>query len=1028
MWLSDTSIKRPVFITMVILALVVIGGISYAGMGVDLSPDISLPVVAVQTVYPGAGPGEVEAEVSKPLEEALGSLSGVDSIRSTSSEGMSQVIVAYKLEYPAAKAVEDVRERVFAVRGGLPRDILDPVILRFDPSMMPILSFAVVERDGSLGPARLKSLVVDEVKPRIERLDGVAAAEVTGGLEREIQVQLSLNRLRAQGLSPQQVVAAIKTENLDIPAGRHTEGGQEFLLRTPGKFQQVGDIAQVVVANQAGLPVRVQNIATVQDGFKEVRSYSRLDGKDNIFISVRKQSGVNTVKVADEVHQEIGRILREYPNLDIAVGMDQSDFVKRAIQGSLWDLMWGALLAALVVFLFFLDLRNTLITVIGLPVIVVAAFWGMSLFGFTLNMVTLMALSLCIGLLIDDAIVVRENIFRHVAAGEEPMVAASRATGEIALAVLAMTLTIVSVFLPVAFATGLAGKIFREFGITICVAVLISLFEAFTLGPMLSAYFMRRVGKGRRAVTPWGRLSGGLAGLHEALNRSYRSFLAWALDHKALTLGVTAGLFFLSLGVLPLVGQTFIPEFDMGWFQTALKLPPGTALEQADHKVREVEGMLLGQPEVEHVFTTVGTTAGPEQSSLFVTLKERGHVKEMQQRLRNHFGTMGTLSFSSGGIAMGGSMASSVFGRPIQVSLRSTGSLDELDEASRQVMEAIVDVPGLVDLDRSLEPGKPELRIQVERQRADDVGLSTAQIGSTVRTLVQGEIVSQFHQGGKDIDIMLRLREGDRQRYEDLLSLTMLSPRGTQVPLHAVASISPGTGPTLIEREDRQRQITVGGDYLGRPQGEVGAEVEARVKSLNLPPGVSVNFTGQTKLMSEAFSTLYFALALSVLFIYMVLASQFGSFLQPLIIMLALPLSVIGAFLALLATRNNLDMTAMIGIILLMGIVTKNSILLVDFANVQRRGGMSLREAILTAGPIRLRPVLMTTLALIFGMLPVALGLRAGGEFRSPMAITVIGGIIISTLLTLVVVPVAYSILEGVKRRPAHSGESASKG
>ncbi|HUU64721.1 MAG TPA: efflux RND transporter permease subunit [Dehalococcoidales bacterium] len=1012
MWLSDLSIKRPVFITMVILALVVLGGVSYAQMGVDLLPDISLPVVAVQTVYPGASPTEVEASVSMPIEESLGSLSGVDSVSSSSSEGMSLVIVQYNLEYPAAKAVEDVRTKVSAVRGGLPQNIMDPVILPFDPSSSPILSFAVVEKDGSLGLAKLRNLVDDEIKPRIQHLDGVAEAAVTGGLEREIQVQLSLDRLRALGVSPQQVVAAIKAENLDIPGGRLTEGGTEQLLRTPGKFQSVEDIAQVVLADQG--KVQISDVATVSDGFKEVRSYNRLDGKDNVFISVRKQSGTNTVKVASQVHQEIEQILKEYPNLDIVVASDQSDFVKRSTQDSLVDLGLGALLAALVVFLFFRNLRNTLITVIGLPVIVVAAFWGMSLFGFTLNMITLLALSLCIGLLIDDAIVVRENIFRHMEAGEKPRVAASKATREIALAVLAMTLSIVAVFLPVAFATGIAGKMFREFGITVALAVLISLFEAFTLAPMLSAYFARRLEKEKSTTTRWGRLSDKIGGSFDSLVRSYRGFLDWALSHKALTLAVAAALFLLSLGALPLLGQTFFPEMDTGWFVMGLKLPPGTALGQTDQTVREVEGMLLQQPEVEHVFATVGTNTGPEEATLSVNMKGNGHIEEMQQRLRDRYGAIGTLSFSSGGMGEGGPSSS----RPIQVGLRTSGSQDDLYEASRQVMEAIKDVPGLVDLARSVEPGKPELSIQVDRKRAADRGLSTAQIGSTVRTLVNGETASQLYQGGKDVDITVRVREADRQRYEDLFSLTIPSPSGTQVRLRDLATISPSTGPSVIERQDRERQIIVGAGYVGRPQSKVTADVTARLKNLNLPPGVSVEFTGSTQMASDSFSTLFLALGLSVIFMYMVLASQFGSFLQPVVVMLALPMAAIGALLALLATRNTLDITAMIGIILLTGIVTKNAILLVDFANQQRERGVSLKEAILSAGTIRLRPVLMTTLALIFGMLPLAVGLGAGGEWRSPMAITVIGGLITSTLLTLVVVPVAYTILEGIKRRP----------
>ena len=602
------------------------------------------------------------------------------------------------------------------------------------------------------------------------------------------------------------------------------------------------------------------------------------------------------------------------------------------------------------------------------------------------------------------------------------MVAESQATREIALAARAMTLSIVAVFLPVAFASGIAGIMFREFGITVALAVLISLFEAFTLAPMLSAYFARRLEKEKSTTTRWGKLSDKIGGSFGSFIRVYRGFLDWALSHRALTLVVAAALFLLSLGTLPLVGQTFMHEFDTGSFEMGLKLPPGTALGQTDQTVREVEGWLLSQPEMEHVFATVGTNLGPEEARLSVTLEENGNIEEIQQQLRDRYAAIGALSFSSGDQGMGGSGSTA-----IQVSLRSSGSQDDLYEASRQVMEAIQDVPGLVDLARNVEPGKPELSILVDRQRAADRGLSTAQIGTTVRTLVNGGAASRLHQEGEDIDITVVLREEDRQRYEDLLSLTIPSPRGTQVRLRDVATISPSTGPTAIQRQDRERQVTVGAGYVGRTQGDVTADVTDRVKNLNLPPGVSIELTGATEMMSESFSTLYLALALSVVFMYMVLASQFGSFLQPLVVMLALPMAVIGAFLALLATGNPMDITAMIGIILLIGIVTKNAILLVDYANVQRQRGVGLKEAILTAGSVRLRPILMTTLALIFGMLPVALGLGAGGEWRSPMAITVIGGLITSTLLTLIVVPVAYNILEGRKRRPAHSGEDSEE-
>jgi hydrophobic/amphiphilic exporter-1 (mainly G- bacteria), HAE1 family len=1012
MWLSELSIKRPVFITMVIMAMVVMGIVSYSRMGVDLMPNISLPVVAVQTIYPGASPTEVEASVSMPLEEALGSLSGVDTISSTSRESLSLVIIQYNLEYPAAKAVEDVRTKVSSVRGKLPQEIQDPVILPYDPSSSPILSFAVVDKDGSLGLDNLRNLVDDEIKPRIQQLDGVAQAQVSGGLEREIQVQLSLDRMRALGISPQQVVSAIKSENLDIPGGSLSGGGTEQLLRTAGKFRSVDDIARVLLSSQGNL--QINDVASVQDGFKEITAYHRLDDKDNIFVSVQKQSGTNTVKVADQVLKEIDNILKDYPNLGVVLASDQSDFVKQSTQDSLIDLGLGALLAAVVVFFFFRNMRNTVITVIGLPVIVVTAFWGMSLFGFTLNMITLLALSLCIGLLIDDAIVVRENIFRHMEAGESPKEAAGKATKEIALAVLAMSLSIVAVFLPVAFATGIAGKMFREFGITVSIAVLISLVEAFTLAPMLSAYFARQAEKDKKADR-LNRLSDGIGNLFESLVRGYQALLGRALSHPALTLVSASVIFLMSLGSLPLLGQSFFPTMDTGWFSMGLKLPPGTTLSRTDEIINDFEVTLLSQPEVEHVLVTVGSTTGPEEASATIKLRGTGHSDEIEQLIRKKYGTVGTLTFSGGGMGQGDPSS----GNYIQIALRTNGSQEDLYSASQTVMEAVKGVAGVVDVNPSTVTGRPELNIQVNRKLAADRGLSTALIGSTVRTLVNGDTASQLEQGGKDVDITVRLDRPDRQRYEDLLLLSIPSPSGAQVRLREVASIVPSTGPSIIERQDRQRQITVRAAYAGRAQSKVSADIEARMNKLALPPGVSFKFTGMTQMASDSFNTLYMALALSIVFMYMVLASQFSSFIQPVIVMLALPLALIGALLALLLTGNTMDITAMIGIILLTGIVTKNAILLVDFANQQRAQGIGLKEAILSAGSIRLRPVLMTTLSLIFGMFPVALGLGAGGDWRSPMAVTVIGGLITSTILTLVVVPVAYMIIEGIKKHPA---------
>jgi HAE1 family hydrophobic/amphiphilic exporter-1 len=993
---------------MVFLALVVVGLTAYSRMSVDLLPEISFPIVVVQTAYPGAGPEEVESQVSKPIEEAVGSLNGVRSVRSTSSEGLSSVTIQFQLEHPASRAVADVQERILAIRGSLPRDVYEPVILRFDPAALPILIVAVADESGSLTLDKLHKLVKDKFKARIERLEGVAAVEVSGGLEHEIQVELSAERLKALKLSPQQVVAAIAAENLNIPAGRISEGPRDFSLRTPGNFQRVEDIAQVIVAQRGDISLRVKDIATVKDGFKEQVTYARLDGNDSVAISVRKQSGTNTVRVAKQIKDEVEHLTRDYPNLRIVVAFDSSEFIESSIRDTMRDLIVGALLAAFIVFAFFMSVRNTIITVIGLPVILIASFWAMSLFGFTINMLTLLALSLCVGLLIDDAIVVRENIFRHMEEGEEARVAASRGTAEVALAVISMTMCIVSVFLPVAFATGIIGRFLKDFGITVAAAVMISLFEAFTLAPMLSARFLRKIeaGNNRRAGgTSWG--------IQSAMREAYRRFLSWALSHRRLLISISIIVFFFSFTTLPFIGQTFYEELARPQFQMSLELPPGTSLDITSQKGQDIERDLKQQPQVAHVFTTIGTAGRSEQATFFIKVREEQTVWEIQQYLRQKYSSLGKLAFSSGSMEEGS--ASSILGRPIQVELSSTGSFEELERVSEKVLSVMSEVPGLLDIDSSVKPGKPELRVEIDRQRAADLNLSVAQVGMTLRTLISGERASRFRQGEDEADILVRLGEDDRKSLQGILSLPVLTQKGNLVPLSAVAKVSPATGPTQIERRDRQRIITIGAGFRGRPQGDVVNDIKSRLKDLNLPEEVSYRFAGETEIMYESFNTLYFSLGLSVIFVYMVLASLYGSFVQPFIIMLALPLSIIGALLALLITGKSLSLVAMIGIILLMGVVAKNSIIMVDFINMKRREGLEIREAILAAAPLRLRPILMTTSALVFGMLFIALGLGSGAEFRAPMAITVIGGLITSTFLSLVVVPVAYSFLERQK-------------
>ena len=1011
MWLSDLSIKRPVFVSMVALALAVVGFLSYGRMPLDLFPNVAIPIVAVRTVYPGASPSEMETLVTKPIEENVSSLNGVKSVRSTSSESLSLVIIEFDLDYDSKQASDDVQQRINSIRGLLPADAEDPDVLRYDPSSAPILSIAVSDRDGKLGLDGLRDLVDNKLVSRLERLDGVGTIQVSGGLEREVHVDLAQDRLKAYGLPVQQVVSAIQGENLNLPGGRLVEGGREQLVRTTGEFTSLDQIGAVPITTPRGGLVYLRDVADVSMGFKETRVYERLDGRDCVVLKVQKQSGSNTVQVAQSVKDELERIKAEYPNLQVGIGTDQSTFAKETTNDVFQSLILGGVLAVVIVFAFFRDLRNTLVTVAGLPVIVLGSFAAMQVAGFSINMITLLGMSICIGMLIDDAIVVRENIFRHMEEGEEPREAASRGTAEIALAVFATTMTIVSVFGPIGFTPGIAGRFLREFGLTVAMAVLISLFEAFTLAPMLSAHFFKRRPRAPEQGTNFGRLAA-----------SYRRALGWSLRHRWATVALGLASLALSVYLVPILGQSFVPDMDQRELTINLEMAPGTSLDEMDQVARKVEAMLVQQPGTEHVFTEVGTADGaPEKARLQVKLTQRGLLQSYQERIRPQLDALAGVRYdidlqANNLTGMISASAASVRGRPISIAIRGA-NFSDLDRASQMVAETLQHVPGAVDIDRSQRPGRPELQVQVDRARAADLGISTAQVGATVRGLINGQVASQFRQGDTELDILVRLREADRHSSQTILDLPLMSPRGALVPLSSVAMVQPGAGPATIERADRQREVVVGASYMGRELGDVAKDAERALAALPLPPGVEVKFTGSVQYMQEAFDNLLFALTLAVIFVYIVLASQFESLLHPFTIMLALPLSLVGAFVALLLTHHSLDMISLIGLILLMGLVTKNSILLVDFANRLHGEGLTPVEAMERAGPVRLRPILMTTLAMIFGMLPVALGYGAGAEARQPMALAVVGGLITSTLLTLFVVPVAYTLLEDLVAR-----------
>jgi HAE1 family hydrophobic/amphiphilic exporter-1 len=855
----------------------------------------------------------------------------------------------------------------------------------------------------------------------------VAAVNVSGLRTQQVGVALDARRLRAVGVTPQQVTTALQRENVIQPSGRISGSSEDVPLRTTADFKGLDDIRRVVVTRQATGPVLLQDVASVDIRLTDRQQQVRINGVDTLVVSVQKQSGGNTVEAAHHVKEELKKLSRDYSQLNFNIIRDDSKFIEDSDRDVTVTLVLGAILAAAIVLLFFRNLRNTLITVAGLPIVVIGTFTVMSLLGYTRNIITLMALSLSIGLLIDDAIVVRENIFRHMEKGDSPRTAAENGTGEIAFAVLAITLTLVAVFVPVTFTSGQVGMLLKEFGITVAVAVLISLFEAFTFAPLLSAYLAK----------PLAQLEGETAkglklGLGERLEifwlnvaQGYKRILAWALRRRWMVVGIALALFLLSIGLLRLLPTGFFPVTDPGSFGVGITYPPGTPLNKTDQLARDIERVLLAQPEVKTVYAQIGSGSNPNQGSMTAYLNEGVKTDTVVSRMRQAFQPYGrtvTINIPRQFLGVGGGGGgASVRGRPVQVVVRGPTDIDTLEGVANDVIQRMGTIPGLRDIDKSLPAREPELQIVVDRQRTAQTGVNAATVGQTIRTLVTGSTATQVDWDEQRLDVNVRLREEDRTDSAALMYLPVASSSGQIFSLSSVARISRGSGPTVLERQDRQRQILIGANLEGLSAGNAVPLVREALQAIDLPPGITWQFSGEQAQTDTAFNSLIFALALGLVFVYMVLASQFGNLLHPLTVMVALPLSAIGAVLALLIARADLTVISIIGIVLMMGLVTKNSILLVDFSIRYQREGMDRAEAVLAAGPVRLRPILMTTLAIILGMVPTALGIGASGGFRAPMAIAVIGGVFSSTLLSLVVVPVAFTLMDdavtAVKRR-----------
>ena len=1015
MWISDISIRRPVFATMVIMSFMVLGVVSMTRLGIDLFPEVNFPFVNISVVYPGASPEEVETLVTRPIEDAVAGINGVKRVVSSSTESRALVGLELRLEIDPQAAAAEVREKVAAIRSRLPAQIEDPTIVRFDVTALPIMTFAV----GSTQRSDItRRQVEDDLKPLLEQIEGVAAVEVNGGEVREIQVELDPRRLEALGLAVSVVAEKLFADNLDLPGGRMQQPGQTIALRTKGEFETVDEIEQVILRSDAGSTVRIRDVGRVVDGFEERTSTTRLNGADAVSFSIKKQSGANTAAIAEQVQATLERARPTFPALSINPVHDDAEFIRENVKQVREAILFGALMAVLVIFVFMRDWRSTLITALALPTSVVSTFFFMYLAGFTINMMTLMALSLVIGILIDDAVVVRENIFRHMEHGEDAMTAARRGTAEIGLAVMATTFTILAVFLPVGFMTGIVGQFFKSFALTIAFAVAMSLLVAFTLDPMLSSRFVRFIPPEERTRTRTGRLFERMGRAYDTLDHGYHRILAVALRNPWKTLGIAAAVFVASLSATTVMGTEFVPIEDRGEFQVIVELPPGTSFDESVATTAQVEQKILAIPEVLQVFNTVGVNGQVRASNLRVKttkkeVRDRG-IGEIKEQVR---AMLADMPFVDGKVADPEFMQGAPYEPPINVFVRGD-DLATLQRVASEIQAKVRQLPGAVDVSSNLVSGQPEVVARINRSLAADLGFSVGSIAAQLRGMVEGIVPTRLREGDREHDIRVRLAPEYRNDPAAMLQTPLYSPTGAAVRTSDIVAFAPAVGPSNIDREQRRKQAKIGVDLApGYALGDVTADVQRVVESVSMPATFEWGFAGDVELMQESAAAMGLAMILAIAFIYIVLASQFESFLQPFIIMLSLPLALVGALLLLLATGKNLGMPAMIGVVMLMGLVTKNAILLVDYTNQLRREGLPLKEALLKAGPVRLRPIVMTTVAMILGMLPSAVGTGDGSEFRAPISIATIGGLITSTMLTLVVVPVAYLLLEGAVAR-----------
>ena len=1018
--IAKASVNRPVLTTIIFLIIILIGAVSFQRLPIDYMPSVEYPTISVSASYGNVGPQEIEELITRPIEESLAAVQGVEEISSTSSEGSSRVSVSFEWGTDLDVATNDVRERIDRISRSLPDDVDRPTIMKMDVNSMPILYLGI---SSNMSLLDLREVIEDQVQYRLERVNGVASSSMMGGLNREIHINLKAAKLKALGLSPQTVITALNSENLNVPAGTYEKGNSDILIRTQGEFSSLNDISETVVTIRGGTPIRVGDIAEVEDSWQEITSISRINGKDAMNVAIYKQSGSNTVEVAQAVKAEMEKINTDLPQIKMFTMMDQSKYVERSISDVGSAAIIGGILAVLILFLMLRNISSTFIIATAIPISIIATFALLYFGGFTLNVITFGGLALGIGMLVDDSIVVLENIYRHREVGLNPIDSTITGTGEVTAAVIASTLTTLVVFIPVVFIEGMSGIIYQQMAYVVCFSLMCSLFVALSLVPMLASRFLH--------YTPPEHYDGenllhrfysySEAGFRK-VEQNYSALLKWALDHRKTVLVVTGGLFLISLFLVRFIGVELMPTSDEGQVSVSLEMAVGTTLEPMEKVTEYAEEVIRKEvPEMTSMLSRIGGGgsmfrgggSSSNSASISLYLVSKSERKRSSQDVAN--GLRRVLS-NIPGVTVTARQSTNFMLRmsssntdSISVEVRGY-DLDTAKELAQKVDVIVKAVPGITDTNISRDEGRPEQILRIDRKKAADMGLTVSAIGRALETAVGGSAASYLRESGDEYKILVRLSEEDRTELSDLLDLAVVNNRGNPVVLRNVIISESQEGPTQIERKDQERIISIRANFTGRDMGSVISDIRSGIASLPIPKDFSIQFGSDYEEQQKSFRELMIGCIMAIVLIYMVLAGQYESFKDPFIILFSIPMALIGVTVVMILFNTIFSMYAFIGAIIMAGIVVKNAILLVDYTNqLVQIHGMELYEAIMLGGARRLRPIIMTTLATVLGMLPLSLGWGEGGETQVPMARVVIGGLISSTLITLVLIPVVYS-------------------